>query len=50
MAAGVADRLLKLPILSGWEAVEPKAAKRGPYKKKFQTEPLPIAAFALTNE
>jgi hypothetical protein len=35
MAAGVADRLWEVAdIVRLWEAVEPKAGKRGPYKKQ----------------
>jgi hypothetical protein len=35
MAAGVSNRLWEVSDIVGlWEAVEPKAAKRGPYKKR----------------
>jgi hypothetical protein len=35
MAAGVTDRLWEVSdIVALWEAVEPKAKKRGPYKEK----------------
>ena len=36
MAAGVTDRLWEVSdIVALWEAVEPKASKRGPYKKRI---------------
>jgi hypothetical protein len=36
MAAGVADRFWEgADIVRLWEAVEPKAGKRGPYKKEI---------------
>jgi hypothetical protein len=35
MAAGVSGRLWEVSdILALWEAVEPKAGKRGPYKER----------------
>jgi hypothetical protein len=35
MAAGVSDRLREVSdIVAFWEAVEPKAGKRGPYRKQ----------------
>jgi hypothetical protein len=38
MAAGVSDRLWEVSdIVALWEAVEPKAAKRGEYKKRVQS-------------
>jgi IS1 family transposase len=38
MAAGVTDRLWEVSdIVALWEAVEPKAGKRGPYKKAIKT-------------
>ena len=37
MAAGVTDRLWEVShIVALWEAVEPKAGKRGPYKREKQ--------------
>jgi hypothetical protein len=40
MAAGVADRLWEVAdIVRLWEAVEPKAGKRGPYKKQISDLP-----------
>jgi len=34
MAAGISDRLWEVAdIVALWEAIEPKAAKRGSYKK-----------------
>jgi hypothetical protein len=36
MAAGVSDRLWEVSdIVALWETVEPKAGKRGPYKKEI---------------
>ena len=38
MAAGVSDRLWEVAdIVALWEAVEPKAAKRGSYKKRIES-------------
>jgi hypothetical protein len=39
MAAGVTDRLWEVSdIVALWEAAEPKAGKRGPYKKRAVIE------------